>query len=130
MTHPDAPFELKETFLHLTDGPDVIPLDVGEDFWEKLASRTDLGDGRLVSSFRFDADWPTWERHPAGEEVVVLINGSLDFVLETESGEKVVPLRGRGAVVVPRGVWHTARVNEPSEALFITRGAGTENRAI
>jgi hypothetical protein len=27
-------------------------------------------------------------------------------------------------------VWHTARVHEPSEALHVTRGAGTEHELL
>ena len=41
--------------------------------------------------------------------------------------------RGRlrtDAIVVPRGEWHTARVLEPTEAIFVTRGAGTEHRPL
>lgn len=132
MSHPAGAFDIKDTFLHLADGPGVVALEVGEDFWQQLTSRTDLGDGRLVSAYRFEESWSSWERHPAGEEIVVLMSGSMDFVLETASGaqDTIVPLRERGAVVVPRNVWHTARVNEPSEVLFITRGAGTEHRPI
>ena len=35
-----------------------------------------------------------------------------------------------GAVVVPRGVWHTARIRAPSRMLHITLGAGTETRPV
>ena len=59
-----------------------------------------------------------------GDELVYLISGAIDRVLFEDTGERVVGLRGRGACLVPRGVWHTARVHEPSEALHITRGAG------
>jgi hypothetical protein len=40
----------------------------------------------------------------------------------------VVQLRGKSSIVVPRGVWHTANVIEPGEALHITWGAGTAHR--
>jgi hypothetical protein len=32
----------------------------------------------LVATFAFDADWPTWERHPAGDELVCLLSGEVD----------------------------------------------------
>jgi hypothetical protein len=32
------------------------------------------------------------------------------------------------AVINPPGVWHTATVYEPGQALFITAGRGTETR--
>ena len=33
-------------------------------------------------------------------------------------------------VMVPRGVWHTARIATRASMLFITPGEGTENRPI
>ena len=68
--------------------------------------------------------------HPAGDELVYLLSGSMDLVLFEDGGERLVPLRGRVACVVPRGVWHTARVHEPSEVLHVTRGAGTEHEPL
>jgi hypothetical protein len=127
---PDAAFDPEKTYVHLADGPDAVLLEVGDDFWEQLPRRTDLPDGRLLAVFRFEEDWATREVHPAGDELVVLLSGAVDLVLFEESGERVVPLRGRGACLVPRGVWHTARVHEPSEVLHVTRGAGTRHEPL
>ena len=126
----EASFDPERTYVHLEDGPEAILLEVGDDFWEKLPQRTDLGAGRLFAVFRFEESWKTREMHPAGDELVYLLSGSLDLVLFEEGGERVVPLRGRGACVVPRGIWHTARVHEPSEALHVTRGAGTRHEPL
>lgn len=123
-------FHPLETFVHLHDGPAAELLDVTPDFWQKLASRSDLHGGRLVSAYRFTEDWPSWERHPAGDELVYQISGAMDFVVDDGGSERTVPLRGRAALVVPRGAWHTARVLEPSEAIFVTRGEGTEHRPL
>ena len=125
---PGPVFDFVDTYVHLEDGPGAVPLEVGDDFWQTIGSRGDLGDGRLVSAFRFTEDWPGWEMHPAGDEIVYLLSGSVDLVLEEGAGERVVPLRGRAACIVPRGVWHRAVVHEPSDALHITRGAGTQHR--
>jgi hypothetical protein len=121
-------FDPLATFVHLPDGPAATLLELTPDFWQKLETRTDLHGGRLVSAYRFTEDWTSWERHPAGDELVVQLSGATDFVVETEAGERSVSLRGRAALLVPRGAWHTARVLEPSEALFVTRGEGTEHR--
>ena len=73
----------------------------GDAFWQLPAADIEQhGQGWLISEFAFTEDWPTWEMHP----------------------------HGAGAVVVPRGVWHTARVLAPSRMLHVTRGAGTETR--
>ena len=123
-------FDPLATFVHLPDGPDTTLLEVTPDFWQKLEARTDLHGGRLVSAYRFDADWKSWERHPAGDEIVVQLSGAMDFVVDDGRSERTVTLRGRAALVVPRGLWHTARVLEPSEAIFVTRGEGTEHRPL
>ena len=123
-------FDPLDTFVHLPDGPDATLLPVTPAFWQELDARSDLDGGRLVSAYRFDADWTSWERHPAGDELVFQLSGALDFVVEDGGRERTVPLRGRAALVVPRGLWHTVRVLEPGEAIFVTRGAGTQHRPL
>jgi hypothetical protein len=123
-------FDPFQTFAFVGDDPRVELLDLSPDFWKHLAARTDLGGGRLVSAYRFTEDWSSWERHPAGEELVVQFAGAMDFVLDVAGDERIVELRGRAGVVVPRNVWHTARVLAPSDALFITPGDGTEHRPL
>jgi mannose-6-phosphate isomerase-like protein (cupin superfamily) len=130
MTTPrsDKGFDLASTYLAVADGPDVRRVEVGPDFWQTIEQRTDLDEARLVGVFRYEKDWDSWEVHPAGDEVVVLLAGAVDLVLEEPAGERIVALRDREACIVPRGVWHTANVLTPAEALHITRGAGTRNR--
>jgi mannose-6-phosphate isomerase-like protein (cupin superfamily) len=70
--------------------------------------RDDLA-ARLVAIFAYDADWTSWEVHPDGDEIVVLLSGAVDLVLDAAGGQRTVELRDRGAAVVPRGIWHTPR---------------------
>jgi mannose-6-phosphate isomerase-like protein (cupin superfamily) len=125
-------FDLAETYVHLEDGPDATAVTVGPDFWEQRGVGTPLHDGRLVMIFRFarPEDWNHWEMHPAGDEIVFLLSGELDLVVEEDGRERAIPLRDRGACIVPRGVWHRAIIRAPGETLHVTRGAGTETRAI
>lgn len=128
MAMSEKGFDLATTYLSLPDGPDVTQLEVGPDFWETIEERTDLGE-RLVGVFHYEADWTSWEVHPEGDEVVVLISGAVDLVLDEPGGPHVVELRDRGATaIVPRRVWHTANVSGPGEALHVTRGKGTTHR--
>ena len=92
---------------------------------ERFAADGD--EGRLVMTARNDATWTSWERHPAGEEVVVLLSGRADLVQRIDGGERRVPLGPGQAAVNPPGVWHTVDVYEPGDALFITPGRGTEH---
>ena len=128
---PVHAFDLERSYVHLSDGPDAREIEVTPDFWQTIGERPDLMGGRLVVAARFTADWPHWEMHPAGEELVVLVSGALDFVLEhADGGRETLPLRGRGALLVQRGTWHYARVHEACEMWFVTYGAGTRHRAV
>ena len=66
--------------------------------------------------------------HPDADEFVYLLSGAATMVFDEAGGPREVPLDGRAAVVVPRGVWHTAKVVAPSRMLFVTRGRGTQHR--
>ena len=81
MSKQEEVLDLSRTYIQLRDGPDAIPVPVGKDFWEKIAERTDLGEGRLVMVGGASEDWKHWEMHPVGEEVLYLLSGALDLVL-------------------------------------------------
>jgi len=121
---------LATTFVRLRSDATVERLPVDETFWERLMGGT-LGDFHneyLVIMTQFDADWPTWEKHPNGDEIVCLLDGEVEFLLELPDGRSSLTLHEAGAyVVVPAGTWHTAKIRRPSRMLFITAGEGTEN---
>jgi uncharacterized cupin superfamily protein len=135
MTEPrlDEPFDLTTTFIHLGLGATATPL---VDFqWtpEQLADygarfAADGDEGRLVMIGPMAESWTTWERHPAGEEVVVLLSGRADLLQEVDGEHRRHALTAGQAIVNPAGVWHTADVHEPGQGLFITPGRGTEHR--
>lgn len=82
----------------------------------------------LISHHEFEDAWPNWEMHPAGDEIVYLIEGDIDFVLWRDNTEDIVRLDEPNTyLLVPRGVWHTARPNKRTSMLFITPGAGTQH---
>jgi mannose-6-phosphate isomerase-like protein (cupin superfamily) len=129
--HPE-PFDLSTTFIHLGLGAHATPLPDFEWSPEYLAGydarfASDGAEGRLVSLMPVTESWSSWERHPAGEEVVVLLSGRADLIQRIDGAERRVALHAGQAVVNPPGVWHTADVHEPGQALFITPGRGTEN---
>jgi len=125
-------FDLINTYVHLQDGPDAVPVAVGDDFWATIDKRTELHSGRLVTLFHIQNtdEWVHWEIHPAGDEIVCLLSGAIDLILQEGEHERSLELRSRAAGIIPRGVWHRAIVHTPSDVLFITRGAGTQLRPI
>lgn len=131
----DDCFDLTQTFIHLGVEPTATPLpdfEWSSEYLDAYGRRFDAdGDrGRLVCVVPQTETWDSWERHPAGEEVVYLISGRVDLVQEIDGEEHVVELRPGQALINPPGVWHTARVHEPGTALFITPGRGTEARPL
>ena len=116
------------TYVHFGEGPDVRRVPVTADFWPTIGSRRDLQRGRLLTSFPQEADWTSWERHPAGDELVYLVDGSATVHLDDGRQVTAHRLEARQAVLVPAGVWHTADVHEPGHVLVLTWGEGTEHR--
>lgn len=132
MNNP-GPFELSKTFVHLEADQTARPIAVTETFWQELSSGklAHLEEGRLLSSYSFSEDWNVWEMHPSGEELVCLLSGAVDFVLEQSGTHSVIELRSAGSfILVPRGVWHTAKARAPSSMMFITPGEGTDHRPV
>lgn len=122
---------LLETFAVLRPDLRVEPIAVTPGVYQDLDALYNSFKGHvLIASYAFDQDWGVWERHPAGDEVVVLISGAARLVLRTEAGESVTELKAPGSfIVIPQNVWHTAYVETPTQMLFVTPGEGTENRA-
>lgn len=85
----------------------------------------------LISAYTFDADWTSWERHPAGDEIVMLLAGQATFFVDIDGQHHSVVLEKPGTyVIVPQGLWHTAKTQVQTKMLFITPGEGTENRKV
>lgn len=124
---------LEEHPLHLGLGATVVPQPpfTGMAWYEDYAARHagDGAEGRLVSLHNFAADWDMWEMHPAGDEVVLCLSGTLVLHQEHGSGRReTVTLRPGEYAVNPPGCWHTADVAGDASALFITAGEGTQHR--
>jgi quercetin dioxygenase-like cupin family protein len=125
-----AAAHLASTFVVLQPDQSAVPVALTPGIWQELDERFDNFKGRvLLSIFEFDQDWSTWERHPAGDEVVCLLSGRAVFHLE--GGAAPLELKEPGSyVIVPKGTWHTAKTSVATRMLFVTPGEGTENRPI
>jgi mannose-6-phosphate isomerase-like protein (cupin superfamily) len=130
--------DLFKNYLLLEPDGDAVVLPGGGEFWGQLMSgnATDPGirrlmgseQGRLLSALTMSADWTNWEMHPAGDEILFMLEGNATFRLDLPGGHREVALLPGGLLVVPKGVWHTAKVSEPSRLLAITPGLGTKHR--
>jgi mannose-6-phosphate isomerase-like protein (cupin superfamily) len=127
-----GPFQLATTCLRLRSDVSVEPLPLNAEFWPRLMSGQ-LGtfhNEYLVTTLGYDRNWPNWEMHPNGDEIVLLLEGRTTMVLELDGREQLVELSESASyVLVPRGTWHTARTTTSCRMLFITAGEGTQHRA-
>jgi mannose-6-phosphate isomerase-like protein (cupin superfamily) len=122
-------FTPEDLYVHLSADGLGRTLPGGEAFWSlPPAEMADYERGWLVSEFVCSRDWPNWEMHPGAEEFVYLLSGDIEFLQDLPSGVSSARITDRGAVLVPRGVWHTARVFAPSRMLLVTMGEGTQHR--
>ncbi|KAG1707793.1 hypothetical protein GQR58_003439 [Nymphon striatum] len=121
---------ITKDFVVISPDKKATPEHFGPAFYEDLAKSYDGFKGHeLISVHEFNEDWSTWEIHPKGDEVVILLSGEVTFVLQHEDGESLVTLTEEDSyVIVPKGVWHTVRTNTKSKMLFITPGEGTLNK--
>jgi mannose-6-phosphate isomerase-like protein (cupin superfamily) len=116
------------TYLHLGTGPEVTMLPATDEFWATLDDRAELHRGRLVTGFVHDADWTVWERHPVGDELIVVTSGSVRFHLDDGESVRELTVAAPEYLVVPAGMWHTADALGPARMLVVTWGEGTDHR--
>jgi quercetin dioxygenase-like cupin family protein len=125
--------DIREVPIHLGLGGTAHPIDGFEWSEEQLdayarATEADGPDGRMVMMFHSTGEWQSWERHPAGAEVVIACTGTHTFRQELDGGEQVVEIGPGEALINPPGVWHTADSGEGGWIVAITPGLGTEHR--
>lgn len=126
---PGISFDPKNTYIHLAPSG-ASEVDTSGDFWGELMRGERDYPGRLAMVLPMTGDFSNWERHPAGEELLVMLSGSMDVILEEAEGERTVRLETGRAMLVPTGTWHRAVMIEPGEVLFVTEGEGTEHKPI
>jgi quercetin dioxygenase-like cupin family protein len=133
VTEPRDAVDLTAVPIHLGLGSRALAVEGFE--WDggvlaayAAAVADDGAEGRMVMVFRDSRSWEAWERHPAGDEVVVCLSGRLTLIREVGGLHERVVLGPCEAAINPRGVWHTADVEEPVLFMTITPGVGTEHR--
>jgi mannose-6-phosphate isomerase-like protein (cupin superfamily) len=123
-------FDLEKTYLFIDGAGGLVARDVGPDFWQTMSDIPDAGD-TLISASEGRGDWARWEMHPAGAEVLVILEGAPRVFLEHPNGhlERIAAHPG-STVVVPTGAWHRAECDQPYKILYITYGPGTTHRPV
>ena len=128
---PIPALDLFSTYVHLGAQGAAATLPWTPDFWRRIS--VDKGDrvmgakhGRDPSDFHPGEQ----EMHPHGDELLLLLSGALDVILDLPEGERTIPLTAGGACLVPRGVWHRLTMHQPSDLVFVTPPDGTRLRPV
>ena len=122
-------YDLENTYLALAPEGAVAELPVGPDFWETLGQNP-KARGALVSAYWMDADWTTWEMHPLGDEVLILLDGAATMILDEGGVERRCEMIAGSTLVVPAGAWHRALIPASCRLMAITFGEGTQHRPV
>lgn len=127
--NPTAP-RIDSSFVVLDPNGNASTMSVTPTFWDQLERQHgDFAGKVLISCYAFDKDWDNWELHPNGDEVIQLLSGEAELVLEIPGRTMRIHLPRSGSfAIVPRNTWHTVKVRKPSTLQFITFGQGTRNK--
>jgi mannose-6-phosphate isomerase-like protein (cupin superfamily) len=111
-----SPINLSKSPVHFTPTGSIEPV--------AQECRAHPGvEGRLAGEARMTKNPPhAGEMHPDGDELLYLVEGASDVVLDEEAGERCLSLLPGQAFVVPCGVWHRVVVKEPCCLLYFTPG--------
>jgi hypothetical protein len=87
--------DLSKTFVHLKNGGDTEPVAITPAFWRECSSGKRRYD-RLAGIFEFrsakDLHSSMQEMHPEADEVLFVVSGAIDVVLEGSGGERSISL--------------------------------------
>ncbi len=126
----ESAININKNFAVISPDKKVTVEAFDENLYQRIEKNYDDFRGHeLVSCHEFNEDWTSWEMHPNGDEIVMLLSGRATLVLETDAGEKTVFVEEAGSyAIVPRGVWHIVRTTIKTKMLFVTPGEGTRHR--
>jgi quercetin dioxygenase-like cupin family protein len=68
-----------------------------------------------------------WERHPAGDEMLYVVDGAMDVTTLTADGPVVSHVSQGSLFVCPKGLWHRVDPRPHVSMLFATPGENTQH---
>lgn len=84
-------------------------------------------DQYTIGVTRYSTQDPMWERHPAGDELLHVLEGELDVTTLTDRGPVHTTVAAGSLFICPRDLWHWSRPVGEVSMLFVTAGEGTRH---
>jgi quercetin dioxygenase-like cupin family protein len=112
------PISIEDAIAGLTFLPDRSPTTTAEESHGAFSLLAPYREGGV-----FVGHWAgnsEWERHTAGDEIVMVIDGQTTIYFLTDEDEPGATLRAGQFVIVPQGTWHRFETPEHVELLSVT----------
>ncbi|MET0148439.1 MAG: cupin domain-containing protein [Acidimicrobiales bacterium] len=110
-----VPKSIDEAFAGVNFLAERTPESQDEEFSARVAPYRD--GGVFVSHYAGSSEW---ERHPVGDEIVVVVEGATTMFLLID-GEEVAQAMGPGElVVVPQDTWHRFETPDGVKVVSVT----------
>lgn len=122
-------WDLETIYLGLDGRGKVTAMPGGAAFWQSIDINPAV-DGTLVTFGTGEGDWATWEMHPQGDEVLLLLEGAATMVFERPDADEIHAMRPGSLLVVPAGTWHRGIRQRGVKMLFMTYGPGTTHKPV
>lgn len=110
-----GPISIDGAFAGLSFLAERTPLTERDDYFATVAP---YRDGAIFVAHY--AGVSEWERHRAGDEIVLVLEGATTIILLVDGAEQRHLLGERAFVVVPRGVWHRFETSIGVKVLSVT----------
>jgi quercetin dioxygenase-like cupin family protein len=121
--------EITARLAELAAGPKLVAHDLRsalDDLPEQTMRFLATLNGCTLGVSRFSTA-SHWERHPAGDELLHLLEGEAEVTTLTDEGPIRSKLRAGSLFICPQGLWHRVEPRSPLSLLFATPGEGTEH---
>jgi mannose-6-phosphate isomerase-like protein (cupin superfamily) len=116
-------------YVELTNDYTANVIEGGAAFWSRSPEEISENHPHLmIVQYEYTESWQTQEMHPYCDEIITLLSGEVEFVLDRDAGEERVPMHAGETLIIPKGVWHTGRVVSKAIAQHILMGRGTQIR--
>jgi len=114
---------MKKSLIQVLSGLKHLPnrspeMAFGDQASEAFAEVAPYRDGAVYVSYYSGSS--EWERHPNGDEVVLVLDGATTIVLLRNAIEERFPLTEKELIVIPKGVWHRFEDSEQLKVMTIT----------
>jgi mannose-6-phosphate isomerase-like protein (cupin superfamily) len=108
--------DVLSTLKHLPNRSPAMAF--GDDASEAFAEVAPYRDGAVYVSYYSGSS--EWERHPNGDEVVMVLDGTTTVILLNDATEERFFLSENELVVIPKGIWHRFENSEQLKVMTIT----------